>query len=205
MGMERGAQKGPQIVLEGKEGLPHPYSRAAPLHARLRLSPALACSTLQLAGAFDFPLQEGRRAGSQGCSDPCPSPSPPALQSPLRPKFSSAAEPRSSNPARSLLQRSHPGHIPCPRGWQGCYFTMILYVFLKILCAAGSEAGTPTYKVSLGSAGCGDQHWVVPHHGGGSVATTIRIYCPQVSVGWLQLCALSPTSAVGAGASWRQQ
>lgn len=46
MGREGGAQKGPQLVLEGKEGLPHPYRRAAPLHACLRVSPAHWCAPL---------------------------------------------------------------------------------------------------------------------------------------------------------------
>ncbi|XP_054657823.1 formin-like protein 1 isoform X1 [Grus americana] len=40
MSREGGAQNGPQLVLEGKEGLPHPYPGAAPLHACLRVSPA---------------------------------------------------------------------------------------------------------------------------------------------------------------------
>lgn len=46
MGREGGAQKGPQLVLEGKEELPHPYSRATPSHTHLRVNPAHWCAPL---------------------------------------------------------------------------------------------------------------------------------------------------------------
>lgn len=114
--------------------LPQSYSIAHPSQGQ---SCALVCPTLQLAGAFDFPLQEGRRVVSQGHSSPCTSPlPPPALWDLCSPLLQSRAGIGcTSSPARGLLQRSHPGHFPYPRSWQGCYFTVILYVFLKIsLC-----------------------------------------------------------------------
>lgn len=46
MGREGGAQKGPQLILEGREALLHPYPRAAPLHACLRVSPGHWCAPL---------------------------------------------------------------------------------------------------------------------------------------------------------------
>lgn len=142
-GQGGGSTEWAPLVLEGKEGPPPSLPRSRSI---ARLSQGQPCAlvrpTLQLAGAFDFPLQEGRRVVSRGRSGlrTCP----PFSPSPSRPVFSSAAEPsrhrlRLLSRKRSLLQRSHPGHVPYPRSWQGCYFTAILYVFLQISLCYGSR------------------------------------------------------------------
>lgn len=130
--------------------MPHPVpsSHPTPRH-HLRVSPAPLCPTPQLAGALDFPLQEGTAGDARATAAPARAPESPSPAEPPEPRVLLCA------PARNPLQRPQPGHVPYPRSWQGCYFTGIFYVFLQIpVCYGDRSTHVQVSPGRGGSTGC---------------------------------------------------
>lgn len=127
--------------------MPHPVpsSHPTPPH-HLRVSPAPLCPTPQLAGALDFPLQEGTAGDARAAAAPARAPESPSPAEPPEPRVLLCA------PARNPLQRPQPGHVPYPRSWQGCYFTGIFYVFLQIPVCYGDRSTHVQVSPGRGSA-----------------------------------------------------
>lgn len=135
------AQKGPQLVLEGKEGLSHPYPGAAPSHASRGASPAhrrvpllsLLVPLIAAAGG------EGVSAGTRRSPHISPASSGPAEPLEIRVLLRCRA-------SEELLQSSHPGHLPAPPAGSGAILHDFMSSF-KFLCAAAARMGTPPHRV----------------------------------------------------------
>lgn len=135
------AQKGPQLVLERKEGLSHPYPGAAPSHASRGASPAhrrvpllsLLVPLIAAAGG------EGVSAGTRRSPHISPASSGPAEPLEIRVLLRCRA-------SEELLQSSHPGHLPAPPAGSGAILHDFMSSF-KFLCAAAARMGTPPHRV----------------------------------------------------------
>lgn len=158
------AQKGPQLVLERKEGLSHPYPGAAPSHASRGASPAhrrvpllsLLVPLIAAAGG------EGVSAGTRRSPHISPASSGPAEPLEIRVLLRCRA-------SEELLQSSHPGHLPAHR--------LAAVLFYMILCLPSNfsvrrQQGWEHPHTGY-PQGCGEQRWAVPRRRRGSVAATI--------------------------------
>jgi len=111
----------PSLLWKDKRSCPIPTPELLHRTPVPEPAPRTLCPTPQLAGAFDFPLQEGRRVASWGRSRPCASP--PASRSPSRPRVLLGC--RAERHGLRLLSgeepaaRAHPGHCPYPGAGRG--------------------------------------------------------------------------------------
>lgn len=129
VGMERGAQKGAQIVLEGKEGLPIPTPEL--LHCTPVSGSALHwCALLfSLLVPLISHCRRGRGLGARDAAIPTISISP-GLAEPFETQVLLCCRGEELQSSEEPAAKIPPWAYPVPRGWQGCYFTVILYVFL---------------------------------------------------------------------------